>query len=76
MTGIISGVFTPKDKTKLNPLTRQKFRIFLKSMVSSCSFPSGIRKSKLKAPMSYQQQIMEVKWTGVTNQQDEMINST
>ena len=31
MTGFISGVFTPKDKTKSNLLAREKVRIFSKS---------------------------------------------
>ena len=34
MTGVISGVVTPKDKTKSNPLARLKVRIFSKSVVS------------------------------------------
>ena len=34
MTGVISGVITPKDKTKSNPLARLKVRIFSKSVVS------------------------------------------
>ena len=34
MTGVISGVTTPKDKSKSNPLTRLKVRIFSKSVVS------------------------------------------
>ena len=34
MTGVISGVVTPKDKTKSNPLARLKVRIFSKSAVS------------------------------------------
>ena len=33
MTGVISGVVTPIDKTKLNPLARLKVRIFAKSVV-------------------------------------------
>ena len=34
MTGVISGVVTPRDKTKSNPLARLKLRIFSKSVVS------------------------------------------
>ena len=34
MTGVISGVVTPKDKTKSNPLAGLKVRIFWKSVVS------------------------------------------
>ena len=34
MTEVISGVVTPKDKTRLNPLARLKVRIFTKSVLS------------------------------------------
>ena len=34
MTGVVSGVVTPKDKTKSNPLAREKVRILSKSVVS------------------------------------------
>ena len=34
MTRVISGVVTPKDKTKSNPTARLKDRIFSKSVVS------------------------------------------
>ena len=33
MTGVISGVVTPKDKSKSNPLARFKIRIFSKSVI-------------------------------------------
>ena len=33
MTGVISGLLTPKGKTKSNPLARLKVRIFSKSVV-------------------------------------------
>ena len=33
MTGVISGVVTPKDKSKSNPLARLKIRIFSKSVI-------------------------------------------
>ena len=33
MTGVISGLVTAKGKTKSNPLTRLKVRIFSKSVV-------------------------------------------
>ena len=33
MTGVISGLLTPKCKTKSNPLARLKVRIFPKSVV-------------------------------------------
>ena len=34
MTGVINGAFTPKDKTKSNPLAIEKVRILSKSVVS------------------------------------------
>ena len=34
MTGVIGGVVTPKDKTKLNPFARLKVRNFSKYVVS------------------------------------------
>ena len=34
ITGVISGVATPKDKTKLNPLAKLNIRIFSKSVVN------------------------------------------
>ena len=34
MTEVISGVVTPRDKTKSNPLARLKLRIFSISVVS------------------------------------------
>ena len=43
MTGVISGVFTPKGKTKSNPLAREKFRILSISVVSFLSFPVSFR---------------------------------
>ena len=39
-------------------------------------FPSVIKWRKFTLAMSYQDESMEVKWTGVTNQQAEIINST
>ena len=33
MTGVISGVVTPKEKRKSNPLAREKVRILSKSVV-------------------------------------------
>ena len=33
MTGVISGVVTPKDKINSNPIARLKVRIFSKSVV-------------------------------------------
>ena len=43
MTGVISGVITPKDKTKSNTLANQKVRSIAKSMVSFWSFPVLLR---------------------------------
>ena len=34
MTGVLSGVVTPKDKAKSNPLARGIVRIFSKSVVN------------------------------------------
>ena len=34
MTGVINGAVKPKDKTKSNPLAREKVRILSKSVVS------------------------------------------
>ena len=34
MTGVISGVVTPKDKAKLNTLANEKVRSITKSVVS------------------------------------------
>ena len=36
MTGFISGVVTPKDKTKSNPLARLKIRIFSMGITKPC----------------------------------------
>ena len=58
MTGVISEVITPKDKTKSNPLARLKVRIFSKSVVSF--FPSVIKSRKFTLLMRYLQS-MEVK---------------
>ena len=43
MTGAISEVVTPKDKTKSNPLAQEKVRILSKSVVSSQSFPVSLK---------------------------------
>ena len=58
MTEVISGVVTPKDKTKSNPLPRLKVRIFSKSVVTF--FPSVIKSRKFTLLMRYHQS-MEVK---------------
>ena len=42
MTGVISGVVTPKEKTKSNPLARQKVRTLSKSVVNFYSFPVSL----------------------------------
>ena len=39
MTGVISGVVTPKDKTNSDPLAGEKVRILSKSVVNFWSFP-------------------------------------
>ena len=51
MTGVISGVVTPKEKTKSNPLARLKARIFSKSKF--LVFPSVIERRKFTLPMTY-----------------------
>ena len=43
ITGFISRMVTPKDKSKSNPLARLKVRIFSKSVVSFQSFPVSLR---------------------------------
>ena len=43
MTGVISGVVTPKDKAKSNPLANQKVRSITISAVSFLSFPASLR---------------------------------
>ena len=63
MTGAISGVVTPKDKTKSNCLARKKTRTFSKSG-KFLIFPSVIKRRKFTLPNSYQDQSMEVKSTG------------
>ena len=52
MTGVISGVVTPKDKTKSNPLANQKVRSITKSVVNFSSFPVSLRGAF--APKGYQ----------------------
>ena len=51
MTGFISGVVTPKDKTKSNPLAREKVRILSKSFPV---FPSVINRTGFSLPKGYQ----------------------
>ena len=70
MTEIISGIVTPKYKTKSNSFARQK--VSVKFLV----FPSVINRRKFSLPKGYQHYGMEVKWTGRTNHQAEMINPT
>ena len=41
--GVISGVVTPKDKTKSNPLDNQKVRLITKSAVIFQSFRISLR---------------------------------
>ena len=49
MNGVISGIATPKDKTKSNPLNRIKVRIFSKSEAVFSSFPMSL-KEKVYTP--------------------------
>ena len=44
--------------------------------VISGVLPSAIKRMEFTLPKGYQNQSMEVKWTGITNQQAEMINSS
>ena len=44
MTEVISGVVTPKDKTKSNSLAREKVKILSKSVVSFQSFPVSLKR--------------------------------
>ena len=46
MTGVISGVIKPKNKTKSNSLARLKVRIFSKICGEFLVFPSVIRRRK------------------------------
>ena len=43
MTGIISGIVIPKDKTESNPYANQKVRSITKSAISFLSFPVSLR---------------------------------
>ena len=43
MTGVISGIVTPKYKTRSNSLARQKVEILSKSVVSFQYFPMSLR---------------------------------
>ena len=44
MSGVISGVMRPQDKTKSNPVTREKARIFSKSGVNFYSIPVSLKR--------------------------------
>ena len=60
MTEVISGVVTPTDKSKSNPLARLKVRILSKSVVILV-FPSVIKRRKFTLPQSYHHQSIEIK---------------
>ena len=49
ITEVISGVVTPRDKTKSNHLARLKVMIFSKSLVSFYSFPVSLRGGSLQS---------------------------
>ena len=51
MTGVISWVITPKDKTKSKSLARQKVRIFSKSVVRFKSFPVSLKEGSFHSQM-------------------------
>ena len=44
MTGVVSGVVTAKDKTKSNPLAREKVTIFSKSVTTFWPFQVSLRR--------------------------------
>ena len=48
MTGVISGVVTPKDKNKSNHLARLKVRIFSKSVIGFWYFPGSGKEKRTK----------------------------
>ena len=50
ITRVISRANTPKDKTKSNPLAREKVGILSKSVVSF--FPSVLKKKEFSLPAS------------------------
>ena len=58
MSGVISGVFIPKDKTKSQPLTTEKVTII--KVTKFLVFPSVIKR-EFSLPKGYQHQSMEVK---------------
>ena len=43
MTGVITGIVTPKDKKNSSPLANRKVRSIIKSVVSFYSFPVSLR---------------------------------
>ena len=47
MTGVISGVVTRKDKTKLNPLLAKKKSYIFKIFGKLLFFPTAIKKREL-----------------------------
>ena len=49
MTEVISGLVTPKDKTKSNPLAKLDVRIFSKSLVSFYSLSVSLRGGSLQS---------------------------
>ena len=54
MTGVRSGVVTPKDKTKSNPLATKKSQDLIKICGKFLVFPSVIKKREFSLPKSYQ----------------------
>ena len=61
MTGVISGVITPNDKTRSNPLARIKSQDVLRICSKFLVFPSVIKKKEFTLLQGYQHQSMEVK---------------
>ena len=58
MTGVVSGVVTPKDKTKPNPFARLKVGIFSKSVSSFYSFPASLRGGSFTSKIKPQTKII------------------
>ena len=75
MTGAISGLVTSKDKAKSNALAREKSQDLIKICGKFLVFPSVIKKRQLPFQKGYQHHSLEVKRTGIINQQAQMINS-
>ena len=74
-TGIIKGSSHTEVKLSQTPLLA-KSEYLLKICDKFVVFPSVINWREFTLPKFDQHQSMDVKWTGITNQQAQMINST